>query len=474
MDQKAKNNIENSIKANDISSARQALLKIRSDSVPENECVQWAQLARRAGLNKLSLSFLHRVVYETKNPSVEQTIEYASSIRGLGLYRESDRLLQVYPKFGPALLYRSFGYIECWNYLEAHECLVQCLGDKTLAPDQRLVAQVNLAASLIYLKQFQDASHLLNSLYEECRRSHHQLFINCHFLKGQIHWYAEDYRAAKDIFFSMPDESIHKDGYTSWVAKKWQLLSKLSMGELREDAQQISEFRKVLRREQQWETLRHLDWQMGKIERSEPTLRRVFYGTPFDSIKKRMTEECGSFEAFTSLPSEAKLQSTTDMFFGLSDSIDFGKLEHRLALILLSDQYRPWTIFRIFDSLYPDERYNAVSSGAKVYRILNRLRKILNNKFTNLDFKSTKSGYRLRPSKGSAVRVARRMRFENFFDMSKFVIEIKFGKERFRSTDLQKMLNLHLRTCNRILQELEGSGDLLKVAAGKSRFYELK
>ena len=468
-----------------ITEAKLLLRKIPVEEIPAKLRAEFAQLARRLGLHQRALKYLHGLIYDmTPEASMADKIEYASTIRRLGMINHSKAILDGLDSVPEKWLYNSFCSIHLWNYSQASIELSEYLKFDQLSTKQKTLAKINLAACLIQETDLDQAHHLLKSIEGSCQSVGAYLYLNWLELMGQ---YSLKRGALSDAnhFLAQAKKSngTENTNATLWISK-WTLLVKISEGSIRAHDESVIQFKKNLRKEGQWETLRDFDWQVSLITGSKDLAQSVFFGTPYASFKTKVRSQLSPatlplYVLRRDLREKNPAQETINILGGKNLVLPFGKSQQRLALMLLSDSYRPWSVYRIFDHLHAGELFSPTHSTKKVYQVVERLKAYIEELAIPLEMSSSRQGFRVRPLGLGLIPILETMCFDSNeemkFSIVKFLTTVNNSvPASFTAHDVSQVLELSIHQSYRIIKELTDLGFLTPEQNGSKITYTFK
>lgn len=458
-----------------ISEAKRLLISIPPSDIPKDLRFEFAQIARRLGMNKFAVKVLWPNIYEEKRPLDRDVLEFASTIRGLGLVNQSLKLLGQLPEQPLKSLYKAYGYISRWEYETAISHLQKYLNYPNLSEKQIVLAKLNLASAYVSTLKFDLALNSINEIEDICRSSYVHLYLNCQELKGQIYLHIKDFAKAHEVLNYAKEKSQSETGNTSLFIRKWHLLADCYEGKCAIDGDQVVEFKNTIRQAKHWETLRDFDLNLAFAFKNYSLLNQVYFGTPYGDYKEKIklmsNHPMPNQLLVLDKRNKDQLVKNFDPRFFSSVALPEGKLLHRLMMLLLSDFYRPWSVGRIFDSLCPDQIYDPFSSPKKIYRLVEKLKSALELEKIPLHLKSTKQGYRLRPGYESCVVISDKMIFSTREEY--FLNKLKTVGNVFSRLDLQEVLNLTDAQAQSLIKTWIDKKELTTLGVGKSIKYKL-
>ncbi|MCJ8276240.1 MAG: hypothetical protein MJK18_05310 [Bdellovibrionales bacterium] len=381
-----------------IEQAKVEFQKVSWDKTPRELCASAASLARRLDNPKGALKILHNNIYGTESPTPADIIEYSSSLRTLGLINQALTLLDRVPPTTTVHLHKAFCYITQWDYDLALEELDNYIKDPSLTKKQFLLAQVNRATCLIECDRLHNFLQFIQPLEKEAQKLSPHLYINILEIKAQFFIKEDESQKAIEVLDQALELAQQQEHTTNLFLKKWQLIAKCKNKTLDVASEEVELFRKEIRKAAQWETLRDFDYHLSQLSDNKNLMNYVFYGTPFRGYRKTIIKQNSnrSWDEKYIWKNKKSKDSSLDLLSGDRKSTPFGLGLHRLWMILSSDFYSPWSVPRIFNSLFPDEVFHPVSSPKRVYRLIQQLTQIIESEALQVNLNSTVHGYRLK------------------------------------------------------------------------------
>ncbi len=474
--------IDSDIAGYKLAEAKKSLQSLAVDSVPVELRHDFARLARRAGLVQKSLKFLHNNVYEIRRPSERDVLEYASCIRKAGLINQCLMLLSRLPNSPDKLLYEAFCFIHRWEYAEAEGRLLHLLENFELNDKTKMIAKINLLACQIDLGQHDTAEVLLNEIAGQIPSGEQHLLLNLMELKGQLYFLKNDFEQSASILRQAQQIGQQENGTTNLFIQKWLLLCFCQLGRLAKESTELDEFRKAARALGHWESLRDFDWQTAKIFSDSSLANRVYFGSPFPRFKERIRQSrLGPLISSSYVLEDPRASRSAvspgvvlDTFRMPNLDLPFGKGIHRLLMLMCSDLYQPWSVYRIHDSLEATEVFEPNSSAKKIYQLTARLSQTLSDGDLGLEFRSSERGYRLRPVGSTRLVIHDQMTFSSSEKFYVHCIEVIFGQKPFTAVDLAGFFPLETHQIYRLLTRLQATEELTLESSGKTKVFKLK
>ncbi len=466
------------INAHEIDQAKYLLARLEVKSLPEKSRGKFASLARRSGMWKLALRILQANVFGVGAPDPDDLIEYASSLRRLGLINQALILLNRTPESAKKHLNKAFCYVHLWDYPAAQVELEYYLKHENLNLKDQLVGKVNLLACYIENQEFDRALQFLNQFEDECAVHSPHLLLNCQETRGQILIKTGQADEAIRVLEEAQRKTKQQQHHTSLFIEKWLLIAYFMKGRLKSDAPEVVRFKQSVRNAGFWEVLRDFDWQLAKIFNDQNLMRSIYFGTPFQGFRKIMVAEVGA-DLFKNsfLQSHGRIGEKTaepfDAFAFDHVPLAYGKAVHRLLMLLLSDQYSPFSVVRIFNSLFSDELFDPATGPKKVYRSLEQLKEAIIEHKLPLSLQSTSKGYRLRATENSSLWVHEKMVFTSREEFLSHILYLSGLRQNFRVKEARQVIPLSTHQWYRAFKSMQEQG-VLEPSSDSENFYSLK
>jgi tetratricopeptide (TPR) repeat protein len=384
--------------------AAKLLRSLIPSKVPRSYRLPLARICRRCDSFALGMKLLTPVIYPEKKgsrqpPSGAELAEFAALRMKIGSVDEALAILSRIDGANvlEAPLLRAFCHMAQWDYAPATEELKNYLA---LGPEPypALVARVNLAASLISIQQFDEATDLLAKLIEDAKAGgFDRLRANCHELRSQIHLERGcDSECEQDLNSASLILTLQKTADQLYV-QKWQAVLKARRTGSQEP---LLVFKKEALARQSWENLREVDFQLLKIKFDHKLFQHLKWGTPYKAYRERICRileqdpnEVENHYVFGDVEGRWLDLRTAKVSAG---HLNPGKQVHRLLAILLKDFYRPISVGALYADLFPGEHYNIFSSPDRVHQALRRTRRWLEQQDVLVEIKEFNGQFALR------------------------------------------------------------------------------
>lgn len=459
---------------------RDLLTKIQRRGVPRDQLVECAHLARRVGMFSFAINILFRSVYqEVGKPDPDHVAEYAANSSAAGNYVEAARLFESLPEeiLGSYAIEYADSLFKMWDYQKA------CAHLENHAPEnyqsyREMVYGLNLASALIETGQINKAKPLLLKLSKVSEdNSWDIIWANAKELYGQVQFYEKDYSRAEELFSSSED-LLRSSGNVSWLySRKWRVVIELAQnGWSAPMALKLNEVKKLAREFMHWETLRECDFYEALFSENEVLFQRVYFGTPHETYRERILKRTG--ERFSLNPKvplgrlRPEFQHNLDVAWGDfaedSEPLKLTTQSRKLLQVLVSDLYRPVSIYEIFQVVFDEPYFNPFSSKDRTYKAIAALKKSLEGHPSKASVTARKGyGYRFRAESQINLIYPHGQAENEGHPLLK-----KISAESFSRKEFCEALGLKDRSGSRQLKALVEEGALQKVGSGAATRYK--
>ncbi len=462
--------------------AAQAELKAISQGKPPREVLSaLASQARRAGMPELGVRLLNPIVRppprSPKRATDAEIVEYAGCLIRVGASNEALKLLQnIDARKNPqAFLYRSHGLFTQWRSIEAVPAL-QCYLKEVRGDEyQRIVGQVNLAAALLDGRYLKDTEEILEVTRKQAlEKGYTLLFANCLELSAQVALLQKKWRPAEKFINEAASLLKDQGAVDELFVLKWRAVLALMKRPGKRELKDLNRVRKIALRAGHWETLRECDLFQACATGNEKLLLHVYFGTPFESYRKRIFLE---FSRPLTVPESYLWQLGPKAGgkhwepYGKERKLKPGQLLFRTLSALTSDFYRPQRMGALHALIYPEEFFNPISSPMRVHQAVRRLRVWFRQKRVPLEIEERSGSYYLSSAAGCGVLLPRHLPAESLLDARLKILRWKWGEEFFSAAHAQKVLKTSSRTTLRLLQAAVEDGQIARFGASSACRY---
>lgn len=461
------------------------LRRINLKTVKRSEAFPIASIARRIDEPMIALRILNPLVRPTQGRPVraneDEKSVYAGALIKIGGINEAIDILSSMDSIQVPMsaLFLAHAYMAQWNYKDCIPILKNYLGNQSLDLERRLVGLVNLAASLIYEKEYASAEKILGSLLEESKNTFPLLFGNSLELSAQLEVKRKNWKEARAFLRQAERIFQHVSGLDPFYVRKWTALVDLLENPSTSQVVRLNEVRTEAVNRRHWETIRDCDLHLAVVKRKRHLLTHLYFGTPYDSFRQRIFLDYGGpiqmpDRYILAEPVEAKPNKEINLIEEiLASKRSSNTLSKQLACILVSDFYRPLRVASLFSQLYPGEYYNPDSSPRRVYTLIQNFRKACLQEGNQIQLVSLQDdGYQLKIPKGIGIVIHHPRRAVS--TDKKGIIEglrNRFGTDPFNIRLATEGLNLSKSSFVRAMNSAIETGVIHKEGAGKGTTY---
>jgi hypothetical protein len=453
--------------------------KAANTKIPRAQTAPLAALARRANLPLLGLRLLNPLVRETghrrPDASVREKAEYAGCLTHLGAAAEAIEILETLDSkaLPSVLLFRSFAHISRWEYAESIPFLTRYVHTDSLSPYQHLVGQLNLADAFVQVGKYLKAGVLLQDLIHQASvQKHYNLAGKAMEIAAQKFLFQSKWAPAEQLLDRAERLLSETESLDLFFVRKWKAVLALR----RDGATaRLATVRAEALELRHWETVRDCDRFSAVYRQDEGLFHHLYFGTPFPPFRDRLIRDFGSTEPAPSYLWKLKggtgprieINLIAAECRGLRHAFKYAQIEHKLLQILARDFYRPVPLATFHSLLYPGEYFSPVSSAARVYNSLKRLRYWIRKSGAPLVVREQGGHYRLEASRPCDVRVclqevlpAKTQSLERLRSV--------WGKRDFSKDDVVQALGISSRTAQRLIGSAENEGRITRAGIGPS------
>lgn len=368
-----------------------------------------ASLYRRLDKSEKSISLLFKFVYPSEKnrlkmaPRYEEIAEYAGALIRLSLPREAERLLNQLKDNDPQKFYfKAFARIHQWDYQTARENLLKYLSlSNHKNPYFEAVAKVNLSDCEIELGMKEEAEKTLRECLEYATKENLTLLrINSLELMAKHYLYHENFIEAKKALgvaktFLRTSQKEKTQTTDELFLEKYDVVLSLKLNE-KNSLERANYFKKSALNAQKMEIVRDLDLTLAEVNQDSDLFHYLYFGSPFESYKEKIRSRAIKYNielknnyvlkinsllhfSFKQKTHSLKYDNLPEiiqkiMCIELDQTFKLDSLPYKMCLSLISDFYRPKTLFSLFEDLYPDENFNPYSTPDKIHQIMRKIR----------------------------------------------------------------------------------------------------
>jgi hypothetical protein len=466
----------------------QKISEIPLSEVLRSDWALFANLSWRVGLGEIGLRLISPLIKEKRFGdalSEREIAEYANCLTAIGCSNEAIRLLSSTSKNIWSLQASGFAHISQWNYAAALKALEASCENKDIPPYTQLVNTVNISACLTFLGQWEKAISLIDCIEQNSAGLlSHRLKSNLIELRLQNLIGQSLIAEAHHLVKSFERETVQ--GSEKLFFMKWKAILN-SIDDPSNGKQELFAARRSALHLKKWEVVRDLDFHIARIHESDTFLLRLYFATPFENYRKKILERSpktisipNSF-SYRLLPNDlesdgggdrsAEPTLLIDILNGCigTEALKSGLLHHRLLATLSSDLYKPHSVGSLFQSVFPDEHYNPLTSANRVHQAIKGLRSILNKYRVNIE--EVRGNYRLTTETLVSLLLPRKIDFSSRRSSRLGLIREAFPLE-FTTKQVAQQLHCSIKTAQRLINEGLETGECVKVGQGGKTLFK--
>lgn len=458
---------------------------------------RFCELLRRMGLGNLAIEIIFPFIrdYREKklNLSVKELMEYAATLTFCGSENEGLFLLKSIHdrqnEFPQKLLYTAFGLFAQWNYEESIPLLEKY--DSLIEAREyfKIVGRVNMSMALIWKEEYKKAELLLQQIVTETQKRQHNILLGSSYeILAQIYIYERRFDKAHQMLEKSYNSLKQTKGNSLLFVEKWKMILRFySGGQLAEARVLLMKFVDQAKSVHHYESIRdsHFHFLINYPDQNE--ILKLFMGTPFESYKKKILSKF-CIEADV-MPNELFLSAFNEAYNARvlqktsSDFSDISFVENKvkplkIIQILFSDFFKPWSVHRLYQALYPERWYNPESSKNLIHQGVFETRRWLTKSQKPLEINYGPSGFYITSSKAILIKdlIVHADYVQNSKNLDFFIKNIKnqsWSHNYFTRTDIEKYFSVSKRTAQRWLAEAIESKLIEQKKVSRKRLYKL-
>lgn len=466
----------------------------------QKRVVEFANLARRARCLDLAISAFRPYVKPSptnpQTPKAEEILEYSICLIRLGALQEGLKLLESVDgtQYPEQFLYKAFAKISQWDYVESASLLEKYTALPDTSEYKKTTAKVNLPSSYIFIRKKEDSQILLGELLELTERKDFSLLrANVLRMAIQQHYQQENWAEALKYIALCEGYATSKNSLESLLLEKWKLLIQIEHQKASPEIRKtIHELRVLAETIGSDETLRELDFYEGLHFNESELLQKVYFGTLYGSYREKVLEHYYKIHKCPlKLPQEymhllgatAELKHAESFPFieAISGRNSFNKnylpskqLLFKLLNLLVSDFYRPLTIYKIYDSLFRNEFFNPNSTPGKVHQLVFRLNAWLDDNEIPLKVKWDQDAYSFAASTPIHIKILNSQTVNVEAEENFKTLKMHFLDRSFTALDLSQELKLSRRGALNIIHSVRNAELIEVLGAGPKTRYRCK
>ncbi len=474
------------IRAGSVDEAREKLQALQIKDIANAQRAALGRLFIRVNLPHKALIALNRNIRlgNGLNPDADTAdlLTYALALIRIGSAQEAGEILKTLPQENAeARLFQAFMHQTMWDYTEALPHLEAYLGLKSPTPYERAVAEVNVAACLVQMREFPQAEETLKKLLADADANQWLLLMrNAIELTAQAAVEQGRMQDARNLLKTIDSGHSEVLDPADLFVAKWAAFADAFENVSPTSIAGVRRVREMAKRMNHWETLRDCDRALAGLTRDEGLFNHVYFGTPFVSFRKKVLAGA----PWMNNPSTYTLGSSTGPVFDLvkaemrdgSARLKPGQIMHRTLCALLEDFYRPVSLGHLHGRLFPGQYFNPESSPGRVSSLIHRLRNWLEDVGLPITITASQRNFQISltdPHFG--IHFSRLLELQTTSEISDVAGYLDRIRERlnhpFTCTEAAESLSVSRSAAVRILKEAVAAGLVRRVGKGRGTLY---
>lgn len=475
--------------------------KINSTEIPRSLVIDYAEVARRIGKPHLIIRWLRPIIRSEKilnlNPTYKEQSAYAQGLIRIGAFNEAESLIAQILKLpecksDPQIHFTQASLnINQWRYKSAIPHLKKHLSTPSVNSYSKIVSQLNLCSSLVGLGKHNTAWKEILKLEKKLKNTQYNLIKgNLAEIKSQVLFFLGQYSEAR-LSLHLASQLLQRaDERSLNYVEKWNLLIDLKQTKDNSTINIILEKLLKLREKSvalgDWESVRDIEFQTALNKNDIPGILKVYWGSRFESYKKRILStylseykvQLDPGVSFIFKFENINLQDEKKLLpFKNTEIYDLVKLAptkslKKLFYFLSVELYKPLQLTEISDYLYPNEYYNPITTPAKIHRLIANAREWLSIQKIPVEISIFKNGVKLKFIKSCNIIIHKNMNDRKLENQIEIKEELK-NKENFSAHDFAVIYGIADRTARSYLQTLLKKKVIKKLQFRKQPTYTL-
>lgn len=447
-----------------------------------------SQFARRANLPYLTLKLLGPTIHPSRlgptTASDEEKLEYAGALIKVHALGEAKRILEtIDPLAHPrTYLYLTFAHVATWEYEQTIPLLKAYLESPKVSSFDKYPGRLNLAAALIYVKDYASAEKVLDDTLKPAMDEGAKIVCaHVRQLMGQSAVVQKNYPEARHQLALAKELYGGERTQDQFFVEKWQALC--SLYESNGSAQSLillQNIRQKARELNHPETIRDCDFHEVCVTNDTVLALKLYFGTRAQSYRDKLLAH---FPQLGSLPESYELalaQTPPSIVYDLTaptqrlskHSLKLGRNTQRLLAFLASDIYVPVTGADICEHVFQEPHFHPVHTVHRVQQAILRLRRLCARLYPHLKIEVRGGAYRLTSERGVALRVPQQPYTEEGHIVFLNRLQTLCEGNTVTLTQASNLTGFDKWQVVRMLKSGCDDGLLVKRGGGRSTYYE--
>ena len=469
-------NVDQLIREGQHLKAKSLLNTVKLSEIPRDQLVQVSDFGIRLKDPLFSLKVLARVMknhhegIESARP--DEIVSYTKALIKMGFFKEAERWMAKLDTTQKHEIHnlKSRLRISQWDYQGAIHSLKRYQSGLKDNPYLLLVNSLNLASALTYVKDYEQATEILQATLEQATRANHKIIIiNCHELLGQVCIMSGQFEEGQQHLEKSLTQLGQQKNIYSFYGKKWLWIARLNSGN--DKGKIISEGHTLRNQAEEsgfLEDIRDIDRRLAIATNNRELGLHVYHGTFYKSFKGILKSELFANEE---IPHQHiwnlnQIDSKAPRF-AVEDLPKRQENPRKIFQVLTLDFYRPLSTGHLFSELFPDEYFDPFSSPTRLYQNIQQLRSSLPE---GLIVNYSQDGVSLGAKKPFQIIVSHNGRNSN---TSPSVRQLRGQMKRswFTTKDVATVLSISQRSAQRLIKKSSEDYKIESQGQGRTKRY---
>lgn len=455
------------------------IAKFQLRSIPHRLRREVASLLKRIGDFEQALRVLTPVILNGDSqylPKINprDLAEYAILLLKVGRKSEAIGLLYSIDEkvVKQKHLYIAFCFFSTLDYEASIPHMQKYLSNPNLTEYEKLTGEVNQLNVYLQTNQLERAEELSDQLIVFCeKRGYSRFLANCKELKAKVYLKQGKLKEAQ-VLIGMAKAKLEQDSgrYLLWVQQGEAQIEATKKGSI----EPLKKFRQQCVQMKSYEGVRETDVQILRHQYSPDLFRKIYFGSSHDGFKKSLLKDFNQ-----EIPAEWKHGSSSrvlnihDGSFCGKPFLKKGQKPHQLMMALMSDLYRPMSVARLHEIVYPEEIFNVFYVTNKMKQLIHRLGKAfrLASIPIELHLIGNKVHWKIHGDVSLLYHRDKKHIDRESAHLSK--LSDHFGNETFKRAEAEEVLGFSSAQAKRVLAQLVQSKKVLKLKNGRQISYQV-
>lgn len=395
--------VENLLLEGKLSLAAKKIKNIhKKGNIPYNRLERFGNLANRCGEFSSTMNVLHKSAEEEGESCDGIKKEYAMALLYLGCRRRALQITQELLKNNQknSYLLEGFCHMRSWDYMDAKNSFENYMNIFEQGSYQYIVGQMNLAFALNGHGDSAQALEVIKEiLNSDQAKKNERIRINAQQVLCQVYYGLDDFKKFKKTLNELQSLAVKFTLGEQSSLNRWKIISDFhDENNIKKFKSEMTKLYNFCRDNKQYELSRACHFYLAKYSEDREIYENLYIGTPHESFRNILKEHFPNNIPPQSMEKgeTSKGQFVLNIKTGkINDekALDPGSLPYSVLRVLMSDFYRPFSVYELFESIFPEERFNPLSSFSKVKATVYRLNKEFEKQGLDCSISSRKMNY---------------------------------------------------------------------------------